>query len=242
MVAANSTVQKALDQINLASILLAMVAATVFFLTTIGWSHVVLIIVALILFRYELVNLNFILSLTLFYGISLLALQRYDLDKINELLMAQLLPVITFILFYFIISRRGWFLSVMNKLAYYANRTGKLMTKPLAPKYKKYFYIVVAIIFSYGTIFIFQGFFGVYGGLIVLFSGFHVARFLLTKQQQKIFLSIALLIYIAIYNLTLTRGLILLVEQPLTYVYIYLPTILIPVIFVIMYQWEYLRK
>src|SRR5690625_2866320 len=88
---------------------------------------------------------------------------------------------------------------------------------------------------------IFQGFLGIYGGLIVLFCGFHITRFLLTKGKQMVFLYVAIFIYVAIYNLTLTHGMTILFDDPLMYLYIFVPTIIIPLIFTIIYQREYLR-
>lgn len=241
MVAAKSMIQKTLDHISLYGILLAIVAATIFHFTTIDWSHVAIIAVVLVLFRFEKINVNFIVTLTLFYSVSLFALQRYDTDKINEIIIYQLLPVILMVTFYFYMTRSGRFLTLMNRFAYYVNRLGKFLTKPLPEKYKKSTYILVAILFSYFTLFTFQGFFGVYGGLIVLFTGLHIARFLLIKSKQKTFLYIVMFIYIAIYNLTLTHGLTLLLDDPLAYVYFYLPTIIIPVLFAVVYQWQYLQ-
>lgn len=241
MVVAKSIVQKILEQVSLYGILLAVMAATIFYFVTIDWSHVVIMIAMLIFHRYQKLNINFLITFSLFYIISLFALHRYDMDKINEIMMAHFLPVLLMIVFYFFLTRSGRFLTIMNKIAFYINRLGKFMTKPIPKKYTKHLYILVAILFSYFTMFIFQGLLGIYGGLIVLFSGFHIARFLLTRGKQIVFLYGAIFIYVAIYNLTLTHGITILIDDPLTYLYIYMPTIIIPLIFTIIYQWEYLR-
>src|SRR5690625_647772 len=241
MVAAKSIMQKIIDQVSLYGLLLAVMAATTFYFVTIDWSHLAIIIVTFILFRYQKININFVVTFSLFYVVSLLALHRYDMDKINEIIMAHFLPIILMIIFSFFLTRSGRFLTVMNKMAFYVNRIGRFMTKPIPKKYKKYLYILVAILFSYFTMFIFQGFLGIYGGLIVLFCGFHIARFLLTRGKQMVFLYVAIFIYVAIYNLTLTHGMTILFDDPLMYLYIYVPTIIIPIIFTIIYQREYLR-
>jgi len=241
MVAVKLITEKTVNHLSFYGMLLAIVAAITFFFTTIEWSHIVVILGILILFRFQKVNINLMVTFSLFYVVSLFALQRYDTDKLNEIMMFQFLPIIMMIVFYFFVGRSGRFLSLMNKLAFYVNRFSKFVTKRLPDQYKKYIYIVVAILFSYLTIFTFQGFFGLYGGLIVLFSGFHIARFLLTKKKQVGFLYVAMFIYVSIYNLTLTHGLTLLLDDVLTYVYIYAPTIIIPLLLSIVYQREYLR-
>lgn len=241
MVKDNHVIGKILSKISLYAILVAVLSTVLFHLTTIQWSHLGVLVVTVVLFHFGKVNVQYIVTFSLAYFSSLLALQRYDVDKISEITFYQVMPVIVLVVVLLFASKWKLFSSVYAKIASiilacqaYVGKQFKFKNNHLT----KYIYVVIAVLFGYFTLYVLAGYLGVYGGLIVLFIGFYLVSYMLDRKRQLLFTYLAITVYTLLYNLTLTHGWTMLMDHPLHYLYLYTPSIVIPYLCTMLFHWD----
>lgn len=220
--------------INLTALWVSIISSIIAYFFTVDFGNLLVFAYVLFMIYKQKLHFSILLNILLFYTLGLFSVHYYDVAKLPEIFTLSIIPIIFIGLF---IKYSKVKLSWIYILSTYLDNLFKKLTSFISLKIKipKFSWLILSFITGYLITYYIRDTYYIYGGVILTLLLSHLVFNSIAKDKVKVISTVMMTIYVLIFNLTLNRGLLALLSNPLEYLYIYLPTILIPYFVLVSY-------
>ena len=220
--------------INLTALWVSIISSIIAYFFTVDFGNLLIFAYVLFMIYKQKPHSSILLNILIFYTLGLFSVHYYDVDKLSEIFVLSILPIIFIGLFIkYSKVKLSWIYIVST---YSHNLLKKIISfTSLKVKIPKFSWLILSFIIGYLITYYIRDTYYIYGGIILTLLLSHLVFNTIAKDKVKMISTVMMTIYVLLFNLTLNRGLLVLLSSPLEYLYVYLPTILIPYFVLVSY-------